>query len=107
LSPLKEIAEETPATVPSHPTRFTKKIRRNTKISPKTKIAAEQQKPPQQRILKPFLPIRKKKKRLRHDNQQSLEDTYLQQKIPMQRKDTQQDRIKLTDSKENDEAQSQ
>jgi hypothetical protein len=87
LSPLKEIAEETPATVPSHPTRFTKKIRRNTKISPKAKITAEQQKPQQQRILKPFLPIRNKK-RLRHDNQQSLEDTYLQQKIPMQRKDT-------------------
>jgi hypothetical protein len=41
LSPLKEIAEETPATVPSHPTRFTKKIRRNIKISPKTKITAK------------------------------------------------------------------
>jgi len=40
LSPLKEIAEETPATVPSHPTRFTKKIRR-IKISPKTKITAK------------------------------------------------------------------
>jgi hypothetical protein len=63
LSPLKEIAEETPATVPSHPTRFTKKIRRNPEISPKTKIAAEQQKPQQQRILKPFLPIRNKKKK--------------------------------------------
>jgi hypothetical protein len=63
LSPLKEIAEETPATVPSHPTRFTKKIRRNTKISPKPKITAGQQKPQQQRILKPFLPIRNQKKK--------------------------------------------
>jgi hypothetical protein len=83
LSPLKEIAEETTTTVPSYPPRFTKKIYRNTKISPKTKITAEQQKPQQQRILKPFLQIRNKKKRLIHDNQQSLEDTYLQQKIPM------------------------
>jgi len=88
LSPLKVIAEETTATVPSHPTRFTKKIYRNSKISPKTKITAKQQKPRQQQILKPFLPIRNQKKAKTHDNRESLEDTYLQQKIPMQRKDT-------------------